>query len=167
MDNTSLIARMSLKYGLFAAIAYFLFFLLMRLFGLAEYTGLRYVNLLILAIFLVMGIKALRAKAPATNGYLAGFFTTIGITFFSAAFFAALMFAYIGIFDRRFLDAIADKVPFELHLNAFMFALLVAGEIIPFGIAICIAVMSYFQKYNRSVDTAMEEAKHADHVTRH
>jgi vacuolar-type H+-ATPase subunit I/STV1 len=167
-QRAPIIGRIGFKFGLYVALAYIVYFLIMRAAGLADKVDFRFVNYIFLIIGLFMASRALHHNTPPLHGYLPSLFMSLSVVLFSSAIFGLFMLIYSGLIDRGFIDTVKNDIPVnQMHVSAFWLALMVMSELIPVGIALSLGVGLFYQHYNESIDKAQQQAidqrNHAHH----
>lgn len=101
--------KLSLKYGLFTAIALIVYFLVMKMIGLVHILELRFFNAVILAVGIVMALRAYKKYKQGNIPYLGG----LGVAFLTALactlIFAVFMLVYIKGFDDSLVEVISAE----------------------------------------------------------
>src|SRR6188768_2658033 len=121
------IVKIGLRYGLMAFTAYAVYFLLMRLLGLATIVELRFLNYIFLA---VAAYYALR-KAEAVKGwrlqYLQGMAVVFCTGLASFAYFCVFIFIY-SVFDSFIIDTFFNLFTGAQAFGKFAVPFLIASE---------------------------------------
>lgn len=146
--------KLSLKYGLFTAIALIAYFLLMKVIGLVHILELRFLNGVILAVGIVLALKAYKKVKHGNIPYLGG----LGLAFLTAlsatVIFAVFMLVYIKGFDDTLLEVIAadqlfgERVASTPGIVIFM-VLMMEGVIS--GAMIGFIAMQFFKRQDHTV----------------
>ncbi|HEY4651122.1 MAG TPA: DUF4199 domain-containing protein [Pontibacter sp.] len=141
--------KLSLKYGLFTAAALIGYFLLMKLLGLAHILELRFLNAVILAVGIVMALRAYKRLQKGQIGYLRGLGTAFLTSLVATTLFSVFMLVYIKGFDDSLLEVIAadqlfgDRVASTPGIVIFMVLML---EGIISGVMIGFIAMQFFKR---------------------
>lgn len=167
----SVIGKNCLKYGFFVAIAFIVYFLIMRMIGLADKTGFRFFNYVILTVGIFVAMSSLPHLKVPVKGYLPSFFTGIGVSLCAAAIFAVFMFIYTSWIDPAFIGKIKDNIPTmavwsSIELNPFIIAMQVASEIIALSVILSLAVSVFFQQYSPSIEKGKRDAEAQNELDR-
>jgi len=135
-----------LKYGLITSGALIVFFLLMRLLGLAEITELRSLNAIIMFSGVFLSIKTYRnGEFEEGFNYLAG----IASGFFTGMVTAVTFALFVGIYvyyDPVFLAAIVADNPQKDFLNPLTSAMVIFMEAIASGFFFSYASMQFLKQ---------------------
>lgn len=139
--------KIILKYALIVGVLYIIYFLLMKVVGLAHITELRFVNYLLFTIVGSLEIQAMKERGTNRIHYLQG----LGITFITGLFSFLIMGAFIFIysyFDTFFLDTVSKMYPASRAFVHFSAPFLVVSEGIAYSAIISFCLMQYFKKYS-------------------
>lgn len=141
--------KIGLKYGLLTAAGLILYFFLMKLLGLIHVTELRFLNGVIMAIGVVLAIKAYKTVSAGNIGYFKGLGTGVITAIIGTVIFASFMVAYVSIAgddmiemltaERYFGDRI-ESTPGIVIFSVLMLEGLISGFLISF------IAMQYFKR---------------------
>ena len=139
------IINISLKYALYAFIAYVVYFLVMRLIGLATVVELRFLNYLFLIVFAYYALL----KAEAIKQWRLKFLQAVIVTFLTGA--ASFMYFAVFLFFYSLIDPIVLDTFFELFPGAaasfgrYSAPFLIASEGISISSIIALGLAPFFQ----------------------
>lgn len=144
--------RIAIKYGLIMLAGFVVFFLIMRMAGLAENTYLRVFNGVIHLTMMGLAIHSYRSWKPETvNNYVSGVAMSFYTSAFGVAGFGLFMMIFLS-FDAELMAAVNAQVP--LHTSKTGFNPITAGAmVIAEGIAITL-IGSYIM--TRIIDARFE-----------
>ncbi|MBB6610099.1 DUF4199 domain-containing protein [Pontibacter sp. Tf4] len=100
--------KLSLKYGVLTALGLIGYFLLMRLIGLSHILELRFFNAIVLAIGIVLVLRAYKRMMHGHIGYLKGLATAFLTSLVATLLFSVFMLVYIKGFDDSLLRVISE-----------------------------------------------------------
>ena len=140
------IVRIGAKYGLYTCLAYMIYFLIMRLAGMASIVELRFVNY----IFLMIAAYYASRKAEAIKGwrlkYLQAFIIIFVTGAFSFIFFSTFIFIY-SAFDPIILNTFSEIFSGSAVLGRYSAPFLIASEGISFTSIISLGMAFFVQEY--------------------
>lgn len=146
--------KIGLKYGLLTAFGLIGYFLLMKLLGLSDVIELRFLNGLIMAVGVVMAIKALKTFKEGKIGYFQGLGVGIITGVLATIVFAAFMLIYIKAFDDSLLNVLAGNQFFGERMSItpglVIFMVLMLEGIIS-GFMISFIAMQWFKRRDHKV----------------
>ena len=135
-----------LKFGLLTTTGLIVYFLLMRVLGLAEITELRALNALIMFSGVFLTVKTFRSGAFETDfGYLSG----IAVGFFTGIVIAISFSLFVGVYvfiDPVFLAAIVADNPQKEFLNPMTASMVIFIEAIASGFLFSYASMQWLKE---------------------
>jgi hypothetical protein len=145
--------RIPENYGLRLAAGLIVFFVVMRLAGLAHIIELRLLNLFILAGAIYFALKKFKSTHDQHLNYFRGLATGVGTGSIGSIVFALFMFIYMKL-DRAMMQSIIDNEPMGLHLNAYMAAFIIALEGVFSALLVSFVLINYVDTddVNRPVD---------------
>jgi len=141
--KTITIEKIAEKYGLFTFIALAVFFIVMRVVGLAHIVELRMLNFFILAYGVYLGINAFKRKSPDSFTYLKGLGTGFLTSAIACLLFGLFMFIYIQFIDPAFMDSIRENEAMGRYLNPYIASVAVAVEGIATGMILSFIIVNY------------------------
>ena len=143
--------KVALKYGLLTAAALILYFLLMKLLGLAHIVELRYLNAIILAIGIVLAIKGFKTSLNGEIKYFKGIGTGILTAVVATLVFAAFMLIYVKALDDTFIEVLSAEELFGDRMEGtpglVVFTVLVLEGFIS-GFLVSFIAMQWFKSGN-------------------
>jgi hypothetical protein len=146
-QSITAVKRIIIKYSLYAAATYVVYFLLMRVLGLAPYIKLRFLNYF---LYFIVGFYALKALAISKKGelnYLQGLGVSYAIGALSFTIYGAIIFLY-SYFDSFFMDTLFTEYRTAAIYGRFAPSFAVSTE----GIGLCTIVsfclMQYFKIFS-------------------
>jgi hypothetical protein len=146
--------RLAMSYGIFIGIALIAYFLLMHIMGLTKHVELRYFNLVIVMVAVVMAIRHLKRAKHGMINYLEG----LGLGFATAAvgaiIFMIFFFIFINLISPDFLNVLRANENFPAGEGTM--AMLVIAMVI---LLECL-VAGFFTAF-----IAMQLLKRPDHKT--
>ncbi|WP_242928269.1 DUF4199 domain-containing protein [Pontibacter vulgaris] len=146
--------KVGLKYGLFTAAALIAYFLLMRLFGLVHIIELRFLNGLIMAVGIVLAIRAYKIRVNGMIGYFTGLGTGFITAVIATVIFASFMLLYIKAFDGKLLEMLTAQSLFgdrmQVTPGLVIFIVLMLEGVIS-GFMISFIAMQYFKRDDHKV----------------
>lgn len=146
------IEKIGLRYGIYAAVAYILFFILMQVVGLAHFYWLRALNYLFLFAAVFMSIREYKNTHKSTFAYLNGIGVGVIASVISCLIFAVFLCVYLGAINPDFMVAIKEKEMFGEYLNPYIASAAVLLEGSFSGITTAFILMPYF-KQNHADET--------------
>ncbi|QCR21667.1 DUF4199 domain-containing protein [Pontibacter sp. SGAir0037] len=146
--------KIGLKYGLLVAVALIVYFLLMRLIGVEDTIELRFLNAVIMAIGVVMAIKAYKTVRNGDIQYFKGIGTGVLTAVVATVIFAVFMLIYIKAFDDRLLEVLTAESLFGERMTitpgVVVFIVLMLEGVIS-GFFISFIAMQWFKKPQHKV----------------
>lgn len=144
------IEMIGLKYGIFSAIAFILFFFLMQLFGLEQIYWLRAINYVFLAIGIIIGIKEYRRKHQRSFSYMNGIAVGMITSVVSSLIFAFFIAIYLDLIDPEFMAQIKEDQMFGSYLNPYIAAAVIFLEGTLSGAFTAFVLMPYFKRSHKN-----------------
>lgn len=146
--------KVGLKYGIFTAAGLIVYFLVMALIGLEDIVELRFLNIVIMAIGVVIAIRSYKQLVDGNIRYFRG----LGVGFITASvatlLFAVFMLVYIKTFDHSLLEVLtADEYFGERMMvtpGVVIFMVLVVEGLIS-GYFLSFIAMQYFKRRDHKV----------------
>ncbi|WP_462248934.1 hypothetical protein [Ekhidna sp.] len=134
-----------LKFGLLTTVSLIVYFLLMRILGLAEITELRALNALIMFSGIFLTIKGFRnGNFGSGFGYLSG----IAVGFFTGIVIAISFSVFVGLYitlDPVFLAAIVAENAQKEFLNPMTASMVILIEAVSSGFLFSYAAMQWLK----------------------
>ncbi|MDX5347504.1 MAG: DUF4199 domain-containing protein [Hymenobacteraceae bacterium] len=148
--------RTGLKYGVLTAAGLILYFLAMKVMGLAHLVELRFLNGLIMGVGVSVAIWQFKKSVNGAINYLEGLgvgFITAGIASF---LFAVFMVLYVTLLDKQFMQTLLSDHTIGSKITLVPL-LVVFGVIILVGV-ICGFMLAFIamQFYKRADHTVLE-----------
>lgn len=141
-----------IKYGLIGSLAYALYFILMRVIGLAQVTELRFFNYIIMCIVSFYALK----RTTVLNGRQPRFLMEMAIIFmtcaFSFVFFGMFVFFY-SFLDPFIINTFVKLYPGSLAFGNFSAPVFIASEGIGLGSVAALGMTFFFRTYRESRKT--------------
>ncbi|SFU28212.1 Protein of unknown function [Pustulibacterium marinum] len=103
------IKNVSIKYGIITAIAYIVYFLLIRLIGMHENPWFRLFNGIIMFAGLYAAVKEYKSKDSIRMTYYSGFRAALFTGFLSTIIFILFMAIYMYHLDTEFVKNVMDS----------------------------------------------------------
>lgn len=146
--------KISLKYGLLTAAGLIGYFLLMNLIGLEHILELRFLNAVIMAIGIVLALRAFKRAKQGNIGYLSGLGTGFLTSLVATLIFSSFMLLYIKAFDDSLMEVltqnrmVGERIASTPGLVIFM-VLMLEGVIS--GAMIGFIAMQFFKRPDHTV----------------
>lgn len=139
----------AVKVGLMTFFGLAGYFFLMKLLGLTHILELRFLNFVILATGISVGIVRLKRELHENDFYLKGLAHGVYITVVSVIFFAGFMALYLSLVDLELLGDIKQKAPmgFTISGTSIFGALMMEG--LASGVIISFIAMQYLKTVRR------------------
>lgn len=149
--------KIGLKYGVLTAVGLVVYFLLMRVLGLVHIIELRFFNGVIMAIGVVLAIKAYKVQMAGKLTYFKGLGAGILTAAVSTTLFAAFMLVYIKIGGEALVEMLSADQYFGERVvstpGVVVFTVLMLEGIIS-GFMIAFIAMQYFKQNEHKVPGA-------------
>ncbi|ARS35133.1 DUF4199 domain-containing protein [Pontibacter actiniarum] len=146
--------KTGLKYGLLTAAALIAYFMLMRVFGLADVIELRFLNGVIMAFGVVLAIKGYKERMHGKIGYFKGLATGIITAVVGTTLFAAFMVVYVKLGGEALIETLSAERYFGERVVAtpgvVIFSVLMLEGVIS-GFMIAFIAMQYFKQREHKV----------------
>ena len=143
--------RFGIRYGLFVGVGYIAFFLLMKVLGLHEKPQLAYLNGIILAIGVVLGIKAYKTSVNGNIDYLPGIGVGFMVSLVSSIILGLFFIAYSSI-DKEFVASMQARNLYGLDMSVIMTFLVIIMQGTVGGTIIGFIAMQYFKRADHRSD---------------
>ena len=146
--------KIGLKYGLLTAAGLVAYFLLMKAIGLVHIVELRFLNGLIMAVGVVLAIRAYKTMSGGSFGYFKGIGTGMITAVTGTVLFGAFMVAYVKIAGGDLLEMLSTRHYFGDRVattpGLVIFSVLLLEGIIS-GFMISFIAMQYFKRRDYKV----------------
>lgn len=136
-----------LKYGAVSAASLVIYFIIMRLAGLARIVEFRYLNFIIMALIIGYAIKHIKRVKGDTFKYYQGLGLGIATAFFNALFFTIFMVSYVFYLDSVFINKIKEGIPLKDFLDPFSLTVALFFELLVAGFIISFIFMQYYKPH--------------------
>lgn len=146
--------KIGLKYGFLIAAGLILYFLIMRMVGLSHILEFRFLNAVIMAIGIVLALRAYKKSKQGKIGYLNGLGTAFLASLVGTSIFSVFMLFFIKAFDDSLMDVltsnqmVGEQVVSTPGLVIFM-VLMLEGVIS--GAMIGFIAMQFFKRADHTV----------------
>ena len=134
--------RIPESYGLRIAAGLILYFILMKIFGLAHHAELRLLNLLILIAGVYFALKKFKNTHEDHLNYFRALITGVATAAVGSLTFALFLFIYMKL-DSNMMESIREGEPMGRYLNAYMAAFIVALEGVFSGLLVTFVLINY------------------------
>jgi hypothetical protein len=141
------IFRIGMLYGIYAFIAYAVYFLVMRALGMVTVVELRFLNYIFLAAVTFYACRKAESYKQWRLKYLQAFIVIFLTGAFSFIYFGVFMMAY-SLFDPIILDTFADLFQGSTVFGRFSPPFLIASEGISFSSIIALGMAFFVQEYS-------------------
>lgn len=149
--------KIGLKYGLITAAGLIVYFFLMKLLGLVHIVELRFLNGLIMAVGVVLAIRAHKILLQGNLPYFRGFGTGIIAAVVATVIFASFMVIYAKVGGGAFVEMLSAERYFGERVastpGVVIFSVLMIEGIIS-GVMISFIAMQYFKQREHKVPGA-------------
>ncbi|RYD74973.1 MAG: DUF4199 domain-containing protein [Sphingobacteriales bacterium] len=150
------IRSMGLKYGIIAAVAFIIVFLIARAIPINN-PAFRFVNYLILAICIGLALNEERRHIHKHRlSYLPGLGIGVWTAVTTALIYALFILLYANVFDKGFIEDVRPHLPFQDYMSAGMMAFVAFGETMVFGAIASFVLMQLFKR-NRAPEAELAE----------
>jgi hypothetical protein len=134
--------RIPESYGLRIAAGLILYFILMKVLGLAHHAELRLLNLLILVTGVYFALKKFKNTHEDHLNYFRALITGVATGAIGSLVFALFLFFYMKV-DAAMMQSIIDGEPMGRFLNPYMAAFIVALEGFFSGLLVTFVLINY------------------------
>jgi Protein of unknown function (DUF4199) len=134
--------RIPENYGLRVAAGLILYFILMRVTGLAHHVELRLLNLIILVAGVYLALKKFRRTHKDHLNYFRALVTGVATGAIGSCVFALFLFLYMK-FDTSMMQSIIENEPMGRYLNPYMAAFIVALEGVFSGLLVTFVLINF------------------------
>ncbi|MEX2335781.1 MAG: DUF4199 domain-containing protein [Fulvivirga sp.] len=143
------IEAIGLKYGIYSAAAYILFFFLMQLLGLEHLYWARALNYIFLFAGIILGIKEYKKKHSRSFAYMNGIGVGMIVSVVSTLIFAVFITIYLDVIDPEFMAAIKKNQMFGQYLNPYIAGAAIFLEGTLSGAVTAFILMPYFKRNHK------------------
>jgi hypothetical protein len=130
------------NYGLRLAAGLILYFLVMKLLGLAHIIELRLLNVFVMVAAIYFALKKFKNTHEHHLNYFRGLATGVGTGAIGSIVFALFMFIYMKV-DNAMMQSIIDNDPMGRYLNPYMAAFIIALEGVFSGLLVSFVLINY------------------------
>lgn len=134
--------RIPESYGLKIAGGLIVFFLLMKVVGLAHHYELRFLNVFIQVGGIFFALKKFKQTHEEHMNYFRALITGVATGAVASAIFAVFLFIYMSV-DTVFMQGIIDNEPMGRYLNPYITAFMVALEGLFSGLLFTFIIINY------------------------
>jgi len=134
--------RITESYGLGTAAALIVYFLLMRVIGLAHHVELRLLNLVILGVGIYFALRKFKETHEGQLNYFRGLITGVTTAAIGSMAFALFLFIYMKI-DGSMMEAVIKEDRMGRYLNAYIAAFVVALEGVFSGLLMTFVLLNW------------------------
>ena len=134
--------RIPESYGLKIAGGLIVFFLLMKVVGLAHHYELRFLNVFIQVGGIFFALKKFKQTHEEHMNYFRALITGVATGAVASAIFAVFLFIYMSV-DTVFMQGIIDNEPMCRYLNPYITAFMVALEGLFSGLLFTFIIINY------------------------
>lgn len=134
--------RIPESYGLKIAGGLIVFFLLMKVVGLAHHYELRFLNVFIQVGGIFFALKKFKQTHEEHMNYFRALITGVATGAVASAVFALFLFVYMSV-DSAFMQGIVENEPMGRYLNPYITAFMVALEGLFSGLLFTFIIINY------------------------
>jgi ABC-type enterobactin transport system permease subunit len=134
--------RIPESYGLKIAGGLIVFFLLMKVVGLAHHYELRFLNVFIQVGGIFFALKKFKQTHEEHMNYFRALITGVATGAVASALFAVFLFVYMSV-DSAFMQGIIENEPMGRYLNPYITAFMVALEGLFSGLLFTFIIINY------------------------
>ncbi|HNV28317.1 MAG TPA: DUF4199 domain-containing protein [Cyclobacteriaceae bacterium] len=134
--------RIPESYGLKIAGGLIVFFLLMKVVGLAHHYELRFLNVFIQVGGIFFALKKFKQTHEEHMNYFRALITGVATGAVASAVFAVFLFVYMSV-DSAFMQGIIENEPMGRYLNPYITAFMVALEGLFSGLLFTFIIINY------------------------
>lgn len=139
--------RIPENYGIKIAGGLILFFLLMKVVGLAHIYELRFLNVFIQVGGIFFALKKFKETHDEHMNYFRALITGVATGAVSSVLFALFLFIYMSV-DSTFMQGIIENEPMGRYLNPYITAFMVALEGLFSGLLFTFIIINYVDTDN-------------------
>ena len=144
-ENKSILP-VSLKYGVFIAIFYIVYTLLMQALGFTKIVELRFINGIFLAVGVFMAIREYKLSQNGVIKYFSGFGIGFLVGAIGSFIFALFMVLWVKIIDDSLLETIRTSEYFAPNLSEWMMFMTIMVEGMWPGFILGFIAMQWFKR---------------------
>jgi hypothetical protein len=134
--------RIPENYGLRISLILILFFLLMKVIGLAHHAELRLLNLVILTVGIYLALKKFRHTHAERLNYFRGLIMGVATGGIASAIFGIFLFVYMQL-DTDLMQSIKDNEPMGRYLNPYIAGFIVVLEGFFSGLLVTFVILNW------------------------
>lgn len=134
--------RIPESYGLKIAGGLIVFFLIMKVVGLAHHYELRFLNVFIQVGGIFFALKKFKQTHEEHMNYFRALITGVATGAVASAIFAVFLFVYMSV-DSAFMQGIIENEPMGRYLNPYITAFMVALEGLFSGLLFTFIIINY------------------------
>lgn len=134
--------RIPESYGLKIAGGLIVFFLVMKVVGLAHHYELRFLNVFIQVGGIFFALKKFKQTHEEHMNYFRALITGVATGAVASAIFAVFLFVYMSV-DSTFMQGIIENEPMGRYLNPYITAFMVALEGLFSGLLFTFIIINY------------------------
>lgn len=134
--------RIPESYGLKIAGGLIVFFLVMKVVGLAHHYELRFLNVFIQVGGIFFALKKFKQTHEEHMNYFRALITGVATGAVASAIFAIFLFVYMSV-DSAFMQGIIENEPMGRYLNPYITAFMVALEGLFSGLLFTFIIINY------------------------
>jgi len=134
--------RIPESYGLRIAAGLILYFVFMKVVGLAHHAELRLLNLLILIAGVYFALRKFKNTHQDHLNYFRALITGVATAAIGSLVFALFLFLYMKV-DANMMQSIVEGEPMGRYLNPYMAAFIVALEGVFSGLLVTFVLINY------------------------
>lgn len=134
--------RIPESYGIRIAAGLILFFIVMKITGLAHHVELRLLNLVILIVGVYFALRKFKRTHEDHLNYFRALITGVATAAIGSLVFALFLFFYMKV-DSGMMQSIIDGEPMGRFLNPYMAAFIVALEGVFSGLLVTFVLINY------------------------
>ncbi len=134
--------RIPESYGVRIAAGLILYFVLMKVTGLAHHVELRLLNLVILIIGVYFALRKFKNTHQDHLNYFRALITGVATAAIGSLIFALFLFLYMKV-DSNMMQSIVEGEPMGRYLNPYMAAFIVALEGFFSGLLVTFVLINY------------------------
>lgn len=139
--------KLIIKFGLVTFMVLVAYFTICHFIGITNFLELRFVNGVVLLIFILLALKE-RYRQATKPTYYQGLGIALGVSVIATLLFAALVFIFLSA-NQSFMNQLMIRAPFGKHLTPLLSAIAIFTEGFGSSILISLAAMQYFNKHDR------------------
>lgn len=134
--------RIPESYGVRIAAGLILYFVLMKVTGLAHHVELRLLNLVILIVGVYFALRKFKNTHQDHLNYFRALITGVATAAIGSLIFALFLFLYMKV-DSNMMQSIVEGEPMGRYLNPYMAAFIVALEGFFSGLLVTFVLINY------------------------